>query len=253
MTRASFLTPDFDPNVFLSSLHNRHQTLEDLRSELRQRSQDLNKELLDLVNSNYEEFLGLGRDLRGGDEKVEEVRLGVLGFRREIEGLKGKVSERKAEVEQLLQERKCAREQIVLGEKMLEVDRRIGDLEGRLMLVQNETTAEGAEELESEDSEEEVEGGVELGKLRRHAEQYVYITRLVKSLGPELPFLVNREGRILKLKQTVLLDLNSGLKQASAAGEGGKLHTLKLLELFRLMDESKEALSVIQNLKDERK
>jgi hypothetical protein len=49
---------------------------------LRSRSQLLNKELLDLVNSNYQDFLNLGNSLHGGEEKVEEVRIGLLGFRK---------------------------------------------------------------------------------------------------------------------------------------------------------------------------
>ena len=32
------------------------------------------------MNANYEDFLGLGGQLKGGEERVEEVRLGVLGF-----------------------------------------------------------------------------------------------------------------------------------------------------------------------------
>ena len=78
LPRSDFLSPTFSARTYLSSLTNRHQTLEDLRSDLRERSQLLSKELLDLVNENYESFLGLGEGLRGGKEKVEDVR-GLFG------------------------------------------------------------------------------------------------------------------------------------------------------------------------------
>ncbi|KAI7597069.1 hypothetical protein KC319_g23288, partial [Hortaea werneckii] len=82
LSRTEFLAPNFNPHSYLTSLNprSRHQTLEDLRTDLRQRSQQLNQELLDLVNSNYESFLDLGQSLRGGEEKVEGVRVGGLGF-----------------------------------------------------------------------------------------------------------------------------------------------------------------------------
>src|SRR5580700_8340667 len=90
LPRSDFLAPNFDALVYLSSLSHRHQTLEDLRSDLRERSQTLSKELLDLVNTNYEEFLSLGSDLKGGEEKVQDVRVGLLGFKRGVEDVRAK-------------------------------------------------------------------------------------------------------------------------------------------------------------------
>ncbi|KAJ4338723.1 hypothetical protein N0V95_007994, partial [Ascochyta clinopodiicola] len=69
LQRSDFLDPNFTPSAYLSTLSNRHQTLEDLRSELRTRSQLVSRELLDLVNANYADFLTLGNSLRGGEEK----------------------------------------------------------------------------------------------------------------------------------------------------------------------------------------
>ena len=252
LSRASFLTPDFDPETFLSSLQNRHQTLEDLRTELRQRSSDLNKELLDLVNSDYEDFLGLGRDLRGGDEKAEEVRLGLLGFRREVEGLKDKVKERREEVERLVNERRGIREQIVLGRGLLEAERRIEDLEKRLMLAPKDgKDGDGGEDRidSAEESEDDTDSGVEVVKLRRNAEQYMFIAKSVRNIGPEHPFLAKLEERILRLRQTVLIDLSSALKQAATDGEDGKNAILEILAVYKMMEAWKEATSVLKEIR----
>ena len=253
LTRASFLTPDFDPTTFLSTLRNRHQTLEDLRAELRTRSQDLNKELLDLVNENYQDFLSLGSSLRGGDEKVEEVRLGLLGFRREVEGLRGKVDGRRQEVAELVEERKRIRESVQVGRRLLEVERKIGELEGMLMLASGDPrTAEVNEEgpvlsESEEESEEEPESnGIGILRLRRHMEQYMYIKGLMNRTGPEHPFLVKLEERVLRLRQTVLLDLNSALKQAVAGGEDMRGDLLKLLGIYKQMGEASEAMQVLK-------
>ena len=256
LTRASFLTPDFDPTTFLSTLHNRHQTLEDLRAELRTRSQDLNKELLDLVNEDYQDFLGLGSSLKGGDEKVEEVRLGLLGFRREVEALRAKVDRRRKEVEELVEERKRIRESVQLGRRLLEIERKISDLEGRLMLTTGaprEREVNEEEEVLSESDEESDEepesSAIGIGRLRRHMEQYMYIKGLVEKTGPEHPFLLTQEERVLRLKQTVLLDLNNALKQAFTGGEDMSGDLLNLLGIYRRMGEAPEAVQVLKELK----
>lgn len=252
----SFLTPEFDPTTFLSTLRNRHQTLEDLRAELRTRSQDLNKELLDLVNENYQEFLSLGSSLKGGDEKVEEVRLGLLGFRREVEGLRGKVDGRRKEVEELVEERKRIRESVQVGRRLLEIESKIGDLEGRLMLASTGPRKAGVieEEVVSSDNEEESDeepesNGIGIPRLRRHMEQYMYIKGSMENVGPEHPFLVKQEERVLRLKQTVLLDLNSALKQAVSGGEEMRGDLLKLLGIYKQMGEASEAIAVLKKSK----
>ena len=202
------------------------------------------------MNSNYEDFLGLGRDLRGREGGVEEVTLGVLGFRREVEGLRRKVVGKREEVEGLVERRKRVREEIVLGRGLLEVERRVSDLERRLMLMQDGVKEGNVEDPESDiESDDEVDE-LGVGRLKRHAEQYVYITKLVQRLGPEHPFLINQEERILRLKQTVLLDLGSTLKSAKNAVVGGQQSsTLQILRIYGTMNASKEAVSLLKEMK----
>lgn len=184
------------------------------------------------------------------------MRLGLLGFRREVEGLRSKVDGRRKEVEELVEERKRIRESIQMGRRLLEIERQIGDLEERLMLTstgprQAEVNDEGVVLSESEEeSDEETESdGIGVLRLRRHMEQYMYIKGLVERTGPEHPFLVKQEERVLRLKQTVLLDLNSALKQAVAGGEDMRGDLLKLLGLYRQMGEASEALQVLKDFK----
>lgn len=83
----------FSPTTFLATLHHRHHTLEDLRAELRARSKDLDKELLELVNRDYVDFVGLGNSLSGGDQKAEDLKMGLWGFKRDVEGVVIKIDE----------------------------------------------------------------------------------------------------------------------------------------------------------------
>lgn len=253
LARSAFLTPDFNPSTFLASLKNRHQTLEDLRAELRTRSQDISKELLDLVNDNYQDFLSLGSSLKGGDEKVEEVRLGLLGFRREVEGLKGKVDERKNEVEDLVAQKKEIRRQMQLGRALLDVDHRLQDLERSLMVTPVETSdslkgnnVDHDVSDDEDDSDEEQAGNASTARLDKHVRQYLLARRIMDGIGPDHPFIVGQEGRMTRVKNTILLDLGNALKQSKSHDAE---HTTKLLGAYRDLGEPQEALKIAKELK----
>lgn len=208
------------------------------------------------MNENYQDFLGLGSSLKGGDEKVEEVRFGLLSFRKEVEGLRGKLEERKYDVESLVAERKRIREEAQIGRQLLEIDRKIEDLEQRLMLASTslprEETNGNADGLDDSDEESEDEGetdDIAISRLRRHVEQYMYVRNAIEKIGENHPFLVKQEERVLRLKQTVLLDLNSALKQAITGGEDSKDGLLKLLGIYKQMGQAHEALAVLRETK----
>lgn len=258
LQRSAFLAPTFDPASFLSTLHNRHQTLEDLRAELRSRSQELNKELLDLVNENYQDFLSLGQSLKGGEEKVEEVRVGMLGFRRDVEGLRSRVLERKVEVGTLIQERASIRKETVIGRKLLEVDQRLEELEARLLVhnVNGPSNGIGEDDVglgltdSDEDSDEEgVGNAMSTSRLQRHVRQYIYIKRLVEWTGADHPFLRRQEERLLRLRNTLLLDLSTAMKQAKRGDEQSKTRMVKIMGIYREMGEERDALRVLEDIR----
>ncbi len=244
------MTPDFDPATYLSSLRNRHQTLEDLRTELRTRSQDISKELLDLVNENYQDFLLLGSSLRGGDEKVEEVNLGLLGFKREIQALKSKVDERKKEVEHLVSQKKEIRRQMQLGRALLDVDYRLGELEGSLMIMSSEASQTGkAGEVDhdtsesDEESDDSQEARSTTSRLDRHVRNYLLARRGMERIGTYHPCMAHQETRMTRIKNTILLDLGNALKQSSTREDE---QTTRLLAAYRGLGESQEALKVLR-------
>lgn len=204
--------------------------------------------------------------------------MGLLGFRRDVEGLKNKVHERRREVEELLGEKIRVGKQIQLGRGLLEVEGRVRELEARLMVKTSSNEDEdqslrsrsgpepNADTNASEDDgdgseEDEDEADFHLGpgtsntsQLKRHAERYMYIQKVVQRLGPQHPFLVKLQDRIIRLRQTVLLDLNNALKAAvqSAAPTGGNNDQdrgrglMKVLAIYRDMGEAEEALKILR-------
>ncbi|KAF2865843.1 oligomeric golgi complex component, COG2-domain-containing protein [Massariosphaeria phaeospora] len=252
LQRNDFLAPDFSPSAYLSTLHNRHQTLEDLRSELRSRSQLLSKELLDLVNSNYQDFLGLGRSLKNGDEKVEEVRVGLLGFRKEVESVRTKVVEREEEVRQAVDERVEIRKKIAVGRALVDYDARLKVLEEQLVIetAGKDAADDGVEDSDSEEDSDEEEGGpygVSISRLRKHVLQYRLVQEVEKGLGQH-PFITAQAPRSMKVRNTLLLDLSTALQQAKSAGAFGYDRVMKVMKIYADMDESAEVVKVLKEL-----
>ncbi|KAI0835240.1 oligomeric golgi complex component, COG2-domain-containing protein [Hypoxylon sp. FL0890] len=247
LPRSDFLAPDFDPAEYLSSLANRHQTLEDLRSDLRERSAAISTELLELVNSNYTSFLSLGDELKGGEEKVEDVRVALLGFRRAVEEIKGRVRERGSEVSGLNRDLLDVRGDIETGRKMLELDERISALEGRLAI--GSTGPDSDDSDEEEEDEDELEGAVGSSsiKLTQLAHDYVAIDELANEIGRETPFVRKIEERLTRCRNTILLDLGAALKEAKQAKMRGQAKLLKLMGIYSLLDAQAEAVNTLKS------
>jgi hypothetical protein len=212
----------------------------------------LNKELLDLVNSNYQDFLSLGGSLHGGDEKVEEVRVGLLGFRKEVEGVRKKVLEKEVEVASLVDEKVNIRKQIAVGRALLDVEARLSALEERLMVDSAGESGPSAEVGEDADSdgtsdEEDEEGQfVSIAKLQKHVHQYRLIQKISEGIAEDHPFIVAQALRMVKVRETLLLDLSTALKQAKAAESDGVDRVLKIMGVYRDMDEAAEAVNVLK-------
>jgi hypothetical protein len=253
LPRNAFLDPNFSSASFLSTLSHRHQTLSDLRSDLSERSAAISNELLNLVNNEYQAFLSLGSDLRGGDEKVQEVRVGVLGFAKGVGGIKERVAERRAEVAKLLQERERLRREIVFGQEIVAVAESLEGLEDALAVTGAEEGSEGEawsdedEDEDEDDADEATQDWISVGRLGRVVEQFVSIRNQVSRLGgSELPFLAKQEEKLAQLKKTLLLDLNAALKQAKQAGSPGNSRVVRLMPLYSDLEEPQEALKVLK-------
>ena len=259
LPRSDFLGTDFQPAAYLSALPHRHQTLEDLRSDLRDRSAAISSELLELVNSNYTAFLSLGDDLRGGDERVEDVRVALLGFRRAVDDVKGKVTRRKEETTLLNDELRSVRAKIEHGRAMIELSDRLASLEERLALGSmpkkhgdqgwdEEVSSEEEDEEEDDDEEEGVKGliGSSPSTLSESARQCRHITDMMNQLDPNHPFVIKQEERLTRCRNTLLLDLGNALKEAKAAGSRGQDRVLKYLAIYRSIDAQDEAIKALR-------
>lgn len=253
LPRSDFLAEKFDASEYLSTLADRHQTLEDLKEDLNERSQSLSKELLDLVNDNYEQFLSLGSDLRGGEEKVEDLRVGMLGLKRGFEEVKSQVTQRRQKVDELLDEKKDIAQQINAGRKMLELDARMEELEEKLMMASLDMTAQsdlysGSEDEDDDGFEDVNPEDARVKELERLVKDYRQMGQLSSSVG-QCAFVIAQAPRADRIRNTLLLDLATELKKAKGSEESSKTRMVQILALYREMGESAEAVKMLRDLK----
>lgn len=191
--------------------------------------------------------------MHGGEEKVEEVRVGLLGFRKEVDGLKAVVAHREGEMGELLDEWKDARAKIQLGRRLVDLDERLQELESELIIETSGKTpiilgdeVSDSDEDEDEEDEEDDQGnyGVSVAKLRRTAMQYMLIQELGKGFG-EHPFVAAQSPRLVKVRSTLLMDLSTALQQAKRAGQSGSARLMKIMKIYTDMGESAEAVKVL--------
>jgi hypothetical protein len=78
------------------------------------RSRDLESELVELVNRDYSDFVGLGSSVKGGENKVQDLKVGLLGFRRELESIIAVIEGTKAEIGKELRKREGIRKEKVI-------------------------------------------------------------------------------------------------------------------------------------------
>lgn len=238
LDRASFLTPTFSAPKFLSTLTTRFQTLEDLQSELQDLLKSLNKDLVDLVNDNYTSFLSLGQKLSGGEERIEQVRVGLLGFQRDITGLRDLVNSRSNEVRALLEDKRSLRNDLQLGRALLEVDERMTELEERLKLTlpNNKTPAFQLKNNEEEEAdalsgfsgwsddwthaEEPILGDdddddstMDLPmSLRNSVNEFLVVQRMSRMCGPQHPFIMAQADRITVMENTLRRNMDAAIR-----------------------------------------
>jgi len=213
--------------------------------------QDLSKELFDLVNNEYEDFLTVGSTLKGGDDRIEEVRVGVLGFRREVESVKDAVKVRGSEVRDLVGQRRETRTQIALGRQLLVVDERLAELETRMHIRSRDDEHfddddEDEEDDVSEASDSNTQSAV-VARLGAHIRLYLEVRQTISSMA-EHPFLDTLETRLSNVRNILSMDLAAALKQARAPDKDrdSSATLLKVVELYRQLGEGKEAIRILK-------
>jgi len=136
-------------------------------------------------------------------------------------------------------------------EEKLEVGAGAAKEGGRLDGSGSEDEEEEESDEEDDEEEEEADGyGVTntagLKKLARRVQNYRLLEYQAEQIGNELPFVVAQRQRMVKCRNTILLDLGNSLRSTSK-DSGGRL---KVLALYSSLDASKEAIQILKGIRD---
>ena len=178
------------------------------------------------------------------------MRVGLLGFNKEVHLLERLVAEREDEVKELVQERRKTRQEIEVGRRLVEFEARLRECEEGVIGEEARGDVSDSSESEDEDDgdDDDTQYGTSIARLRRNVVQY----RLVQEGGKGLeehPFVAGQAQRVARLRSTLLLDLSTALQQAKKAGTPGAGRVMQIMKIYADMEEQGEAVKVLKKLK----
>ncbi|KAJ1685311.1 hypothetical protein LUZ63_016701 [Rhynchospora breviuscula] len=118
-TPAAFLSSDFSPSSYISSLRS-YVPLETLATELRSHLTSLNSDLIDLVNRDYADFVGLGSRLAGAGDAAARIRAPLAELRSKVAALRGAAATQLVELRAGMERRAATAASRELLERMLD-------------------------------------------------------------------------------------------------------------------------------------
>lgn len=196
---------------------------------------------MDLVNDNYTSFLSLGQKLSGGEERIEQVRVNLLGFHRDVTGLRDLVNARSTEVRALLEQKATLRNELQLGRSLLEVDERLTDLEERMNLDSTNTHLAVLQSASGEEDDAEAVSGFKGWSedwshiddpsfsddddgddndftqhlprgLRRNVNEFQIVQQMSRSCGYQHPFILAQADRMTVIGTTLRKGLDAAIR-----------------------------------------
>lgn len=190
-------------------------------------AQSLNRELVDLVNDNYQDFLSLGSTLAGGEEKLGEIRVGLSGFTRDVKLLKDQVTQKTEEVATALEDKRALQKQISMCYALLETADRLDALETWLNIarpVRVPKDGEADSRLKTDEWEEQwqdtpIDGEDDVDestgtstRLKHYVDQYLAL-QVLNSRFSRHPFVVAQQTRVARIHDVLQQNLEDAARQ----------------------------------------
>ncbi|KAG9321674.1 hypothetical protein KVV02_004078 [Mortierella alpina] len=239
--RAALTAPDFDTDEFLSA--RRHLPLEELKSQLIAHMKELKTELIELINSDYADFINLSTNLNGVDRMMEELRKPLDRMKGDAIAVKSNLQSVVESLEQKLGHRAEIREKKACLQLLLNISESVAKVEGLLQISGGSDSSVGLREGSESISVSK--------RLERVAIEYNQMQYLV-SKGANLPFVTNMDWRLVRIKETMSENLSTVLRacispQNQAAGDAvaNKESLTQCLRTYALIDQTTEAEKVI--------
>ncbi|KAK4047210.1 hypothetical protein OIO90_006273 [Microbotryomycetes sp. JL221] len=202
-----FRGAQFDASEFL--LTRRHTALDELRSELRAYQATLKSQLIAVINTEYEAFIGLSIGLRQANvsQSLATIKRPVLSIKSEVTRVKHELETMRSDVSHMLDERTRVREAKTALKRLLETEEAVDKVEG-LLKIGSAATTNGGTVKEQTTIDLSIESPAR--RLERIASAYSHMLYLVSKAG-DMPFIKTLEPRISQTTTALHLDLDKML------------------------------------------
>jgi hypothetical protein len=189
ITGDDFSEPNFQPDEFLTRFC-QFQTLEDLQIQLKKWDETFGQELIEVINEDYGDFVGLGNSLTGGDSKVQDIKMDVLLFQGEVKKVRSELEKSVHDTDSLLKEKGRLTALEDRARQIILYVKRLNDIERRLSGL---------------NSAQEVE---EVGK------SYFILKLLERQIVDQKghPVIEDSYGRVARIKSTLLTMIDDTIK-----------------------------------------
>ncbi|KAF8941953.1 Conserved oligomeric Golgi complex subunit 2 [Haplosporangium gracile] len=240
--RAALIAADFDTDEFLSA--RRHLPLEELKSQLNSHKKELKTELVELINSDYADFINLSTNLNGVDKMMEDLRKPLDKMKDDAVAVKSNLESVVGSLEQKLEHRAEIREKKASLQLLLNISESVAKVEGLLQISSGSETAPGLR-----DGNESISVAK---RLERVAIEYNQMQYLVTK-GASLPFVTNIDWRLVRIKETMSENLSTVLRACIHPSQltvdadvvSNKESLTQCLRTYALIDQTAEAEKVI--------
>lgn len=239
--RAALIAADFDTDEFLSA--RRHLPLEELKSQLISHMKELKTELVELINSDYADFINLSTNLNGVDRMMEDLRKPLDRMKDDAIAVKSNLESVVGSLEQKLEHRAEIREKKASLQLLLNISESMAKVEGLLQISSGSETAPGLR-----DGNESISVAK---RLERVAIEYNQMQYLVTK-GASLPFVTNIDWRLVRIKETMSENLSTVLRACIQPSQltdidaaSNKESLTQCLRTYALIDQTAEAEKVI--------
>ncbi|XP_060178580.1 conserved oligomeric Golgi complex subunit 2-like [Lycium barbarum] len=186
-----FQSPNFDPENYISDLRT-FVPLETLRTELQSHFTSLQRDLIDLINRDYVDFVSLSTKLIDVDSSIVRMRAPLLELREKIEHLRNAVEKSLSDLQNRLQQRANAGEAREVLELLLDTFHVASKVEKLIKELprDNDTNNDNVRETQS----------MLLERIASEMNRLKFYIRNAK----DMPFIENMEKRITNA--SLLLD-----------------------------------------------
>ncbi|XP_078437582.1 oligomeric golgi complex subunit-like protein [Wolffia australiana] len=228
---SSFLQKEFDPFEFVADLRS-FVPLESLRAELQSYLSSLNVDLVDHLNRDYADFVGLSTRLVDVDASVARMRAPLVELREKVSVLRGSIASSLSAIKGGLNQRVEASESREVLELLLDASHVVSNVEkliGALRSIPNDLSSTDAISLEKSSLQSAIPFQSSEIMVNPDKTRSVFLERIASEMNrlkfyvahaKNLPFIENMEKRI----HNASLSLDDSLRHCLVSGLERKDH-----------------------------